>query len=114
MLRLCAALLLAGTSMPALAQTPTNIDEMARTPLVRVNISETLRTPPDEASLTVGTQSKASTATAAVALSKTRTEKLLPPFAPRAFASVTSRRRASSFSPIIAGMRSPAAGGNKP
>ena len=63
----------------ALAQTlpPSSIAEMAATPLVRVNIAETLRTPPDEASLTVGTQAKAPTAKAAVALSKSKTEKLL-------------------------------------
>ena len=54
-----------------------NIGEMAATPLVRVNISETLRTPPDEASLTVGTQAKANTATAAVADNKVKTERLL-------------------------------------
>lgn len=54
-----------------------NIGEMAATPLVRVNISETLRSRPDEASLTVGTQTKAATAKGAVAASKTRTEKLL-------------------------------------
>lgn len=59
-------------------QAPTaSIAEMASTPLVRVNISESLRTPPDEASLTVGTQAKASTATAAAAANKTKTEKLL-------------------------------------
>jgi len=59
-------------------QAPTaSIAEMASTPLVRVNISETLRTPPDEASITVGTQAKASTAVAAVAANKTKTEKLL-------------------------------------
>lgn len=56
---------------------PASIAEMASTPLVRVNISETLRTPPDEASLTVGTQAKAPTATAAVAANKVKTEKLL-------------------------------------
>ena len=62
----------------AAQQAPTaSIAEMATTPLVRVNISETLRTPPDEASLTVGTQAKASTATAAVAANKVKTEKLL-------------------------------------
>jgi uncharacterized protein len=55
----------------------TSISEMATTPLVRVNISETLRTPPDEASMTVGTQAKAPTATAAVAANKVKTEKLL-------------------------------------
>ena len=56
---------------------PSSIAEMAATPLVRVNIAESLRTPPDEASLTVGTQAKASTAKGAVAQSKTKTEKLL-------------------------------------
>ncbi len=59
-------------SLPA----PT-LAEMAATPLVRVSIAESLRTPPDEASLTVGTQAKGGTAKAAVALSKTKTEKLL-------------------------------------
>jgi uncharacterized protein len=66
---------------PAMAvaqQAPTaSISEMANTPLVRVNIAESLRTPPDEASMTVGTQAKAPTATAAVAANKTKTEKLL-------------------------------------
>ena len=76
MLRFCAAILLV-TAAPVFAQTPTSIDEMARTPLVRVNISETLRTPPDEASLTVGTTARAPTATAAVAANKVKTEKLL-------------------------------------
>lgn len=55
----------------------TSIADMAATPLVRVNISETLRTPPDEASLTVGTQAKAPTATAAVAANKVKTERML-------------------------------------
>ena len=54
-----------------------SIAEMAETPLVRVNIAESLRTPPDEASLTVGTQAKAATAKGAVAASKAKTEKLL-------------------------------------
>ena len=54
-----------------------SISEMASTPLVRVNIAESLRTPPDEASMTVGTQAKASTATEAVAANKIKTEKLL-------------------------------------
>lgn len=54
-----------------------SIADMAATPLVRVNISETLRSRPDEASLTVGTQAKAPTAKGAVAASKVKTEKLL-------------------------------------
>jgi uncharacterized protein YggE len=58
--------------------TPTaSIAEMANTPLVRVNIAESLKTPPDEASITVGTQAKASKATEAVAANKVKTEKLL-------------------------------------
>lgn len=67
--------------VPALAeaqQAPmATIAEMANTPLVRVNITESLRTPPDEASITVATQAKAATATAAVAANKVKTEKLL-------------------------------------
>ena len=60
------------SAVPAMAQQIpiTNIADMAATPLVRVNISETLRSRPDEASLTVGTQAKAPTATAAVAANK--------------------------------------------
>jgi uncharacterized protein YggE len=64
--------------MAAAQQAPVaSITEMAATPLVRVNIAESLRTPPDEATITVGTQAKASTATAAVAANKDKTEKLL-------------------------------------
>ena len=76
MLRFYGAILLTA-AVPAAAQTPASIEEMARTPLVRVNIAETLRTPPDEVSLTVGTTAKAPTATSAVAANKVKTEKLL-------------------------------------
>ena len=73
-----AALLAAASSVQA-QQLPAaaTLSEMAETPLVRVNIAESLRTPPDEATLTVGTQVKAPTAKATVAASKVRTEKLL-------------------------------------
>jgi len=67
----------APASLAAQQLPPSSIAEMAATPLVRVNISETLRTPPDEASMTVGTQAKAPTATGAVAANKVKTEKLL-------------------------------------
>jgi uncharacterized protein YggE len=76
-------ILAAATALPqaatALAQQApaATIAEMANTPLVRVNIAESLKTPPDEASITVGTQAKAPTATAAVAANKVKTEKLL-------------------------------------
>jgi len=53
------------------------IAEMATTPLVKLQIAETLRTPPDEATITVGTQARAQTATAAAAANKEKTEKLL-------------------------------------
>lgn len=66
-------------SVPAQSQLlpGASINEMAATPLVRVNIAEHLRTPPDEATLTVGTQAKAPTAKAAVAANKAKTERLL-------------------------------------
>ncbi len=70
--------LLISSSAASAQQAPTaSIAEMANTPLVRVNISESLRSPPDEASITVGTQAKAATATEAVAANKVKTEKLL-------------------------------------
>jgi uncharacterized protein YggE len=50
---------------------------MAATPIVQLRIAETLRTPPDEASLSVGTQAKAPTAAGAVAANKVKTERLL-------------------------------------
>jgi uncharacterized protein YggE len=71
------ALAAAAASAEAQQLPAASINEMAETPLVRVNIAESLRTPPDEASLTVGTQAKAPTATAAVADNKVKTEKLL-------------------------------------
>lgn len=75
-LAVSAALLQPGIALAQQAPTA-SIAEMASTPLVRVNIAESLRTPPDEASMTVGTQAKAATATAAVAANKVKTEKLL-------------------------------------
>lgn len=75
---LAAATAIANPAVAQAQQAPTaSIAEMASTPLVRVNIAESLRTPPDEASITVGTLAKATTATQAVAANKTKTEKLL-------------------------------------
>lgn len=71
-----AVMMVPGAAMAQQAPTAT-IAEMATTPLVRVNIAESLRTPPDEATITVATQAKAPTATAAVAANKAKTEKLL-------------------------------------
>ena len=70
--------LIAPSGMAHAQLVPTfSIAEMASTPLVRVTITESLSTPPDEASITVGTQAKAATATEAVASNKVKTEKLL-------------------------------------
>ena len=78
LIRCFALALIAGVATPVAAQSLTaNLDQLAVTPLVRVSISEALRSPPDEASLTVGTQAKATTATAAAAANKAKTEKLL-------------------------------------
>lgn len=74
---LSVALTAAAASAQAQQLPAATIHEMAETPLVRVNIAESLRTPPDEASLTVGSQAKAPTATAAVAANKVKTERLL-------------------------------------
>ncbi|WP_300974981.1 SIMPL domain-containing protein [Sphingomonas sp. LHG3406-1] len=71
-----ACLLLAAPAMAQVAP-QASIAEMATTPLVKLQISETLRTPPDEASITVGTQVRAPTATQASAESKAKTERLL-------------------------------------
>src|SRR5215212_419467 len=76
MVALSASLIQPASAFAELAPSA-SIEEMANTPLVRVNIAESLRTPPDEASMTVGTQAKAPTATAAVAASKVKTERLL-------------------------------------
>jgi uncharacterized protein YggE len=73
---LSAAMMVPGVAMAQQAPTA-SIAEMANTPLVRVNIGESLRTPPDEATISVATQAKAPTATAAVAANKMKTEKLL-------------------------------------
>lgn len=69
---------LIATSAPALAQQlPANLDELAATPLVTVQISEQLRSPPDEASLNASTEAREQTAAAALASSKIKTEKLV-------------------------------------
>lgn len=76
LLAVCAA---AGAAGPGAAQIvpQASLGDLAASPLVRVNIAETLRRPPDEASLTVGTEGRATTATAAVAANKVKTERLL-------------------------------------
>jgi uncharacterized protein YggE len=75
---LLALFLLASPALAAAQVAPqASIPEMATSPLIKLSIAETLRTPPDEASLTVGTQSRASTAVAATAANREKTERLL-------------------------------------
>jgi hypothetical protein len=70
--------LLACSSLPVRAQSlPPTLDQLAATPIVVVHISEQLRSPPDEATITAGTEAKAATASAAFADSKTKTEHLV-------------------------------------
>jgi uncharacterized protein YggE len=76
-LRLALLLLMLPSLAAAQVAPEASIQEMAQTPLVKLSIAETLRTPPDEASLTVGTQSRAPTAVAATAANREKTEKLL-------------------------------------
>ena len=71
------AAFLACTSMPSFAQNFASIEEMARTPVITLRISESLRTPPDQASLSISTESKAPTAAAALEINKTKTERLI-------------------------------------
>lgn len=54
-----------------------SLDQLAATPLVTVQIAEQLRSPPDEATLTAGTESRAPTASAALAATKLKTEHLV-------------------------------------
>jgi hypothetical protein len=70
--------LAAFASLPAIAQPlPASLDQLAATPLVTVQISEQLRAPPDEATVTASTEARSPTASAALAANKGNTEKLL-------------------------------------
>jgi uncharacterized protein len=74
----CFALALLLVAVPASAQqVSASLDQLAATPLVTVQISEQLRSPPDEATLTTATESRAPTAAAALAANKLKTEHLL-------------------------------------
>jgi uncharacterized protein YggE len=68
---------LVGAPLGAQVVPQSTIAEMATTPLVKLQIAENLRTPPDEASIQVGTQARAATAVAATAANKEKTERLL-------------------------------------
>jgi uncharacterized protein YggE len=74
----CVALALLFAAVPASAQqVSASLDQLAATPLVTVQISEQLRSPPDEATINAGTESRAPTASQALTANKTATEHLL-------------------------------------
>jgi len=73
-----AALALLFVAAPLSAQeVSASLDQLAASPLVTVEIAEQLRSPPDEATLTAGTESRAPTASAALAATKVKTEHLV-------------------------------------
>lgn len=64
-------------AVPASAQQGASLSELAATPVVTVRISENLRSPPDEATISVGVQSRDQSAARALEISKTKVEKLV-------------------------------------
>ena len=64
-------------AVPASAQQGASLNELATTPVVTVRIGENLKVPPDEATITVTTQSRAATASAALEANKAKTEKMV-------------------------------------
>jgi uncharacterized protein YggE len=99
MSRFIAFALLAAVSVPVSAQQITaSLDQLAASPVVTVQISEQLRSQPDEATINAGTESHAATASAALAANKLKTEHLIEaPGSPRR----TFRPRASRSAPTI-------------
>lgn len=72
------ALALLFVAVPASAQQiSASPDQLAASPLVTVQISEQLRSPPDEATISAGTESRAPTASAALAANKVKTQQVL-------------------------------------
>jgi uncharacterized protein YggE len=69
--------LVAAAAGPALAQNVGSIAEMAQTPLITLRISESLRRPPDQATLSASARSTAPSASAALAANKLKVEKLV-------------------------------------
>ena len=62
---------------PAAAQQGASLSELAATPVVTVRIGENLKMPPDEATITVTSQSRSATASAALEANKVKTDKML-------------------------------------
>lgn len=74
---LSALLVWAALATPAAAQIAATPDQLAAGPVVTVQISEQLRSPPDQATISMSTESRAPTATAALADNKAKTQALL-------------------------------------
>lgn len=64
-------------AVPAAAQQGASLSELAATPVVTVRIGENLKMPPDEATITVTSQSRSPTASAALEANKAKTEKMI-------------------------------------
>lgn len=64
-------------AVPAAAQQGASLSELAATPVVTVRIGENLKVPPDEATISVTTQSRAPTASAALEANKIKTERMV-------------------------------------
>lgn len=72
---LSAALL--ALAVPAAAQQGASLSELAATPVVTVRIGENLKASPDEATITVTSQSRGATASAALDANKVKTDRML-------------------------------------
>lgn len=64
-------------AVPAAAQQGASLSELAATPVVTVRIGENLKVPPDEATITVTSQSRAPSASAALEANKIKTDKMV-------------------------------------
>lgn len=64
-------------AVPAAAQQGASLNELAATPVVTVRIGENLKTPPDQATINVTSQSRAPTASAALDANKVKTDKMV-------------------------------------
>jgi len=64
-------------AVPAAAQQGASLNELAATPVVTVRIGENLKSPPDEATINVTSQSRAPTASAALEANKIKTDKMV-------------------------------------
>ncbi|MDQ3074142.1 MAG: SIMPL domain-containing protein [Pseudomonadota bacterium] len=98
MLAVWGALMVAGSDTAA-AQSLGTIAEMAQTPVITLRIAESLRRPPDQATLSVSTQAKAPTASGALTANKAKTEKLVSAIRAAGIAAKDIRTEGVNISP---------------